>query len=713
MPIANAIKAGVFCVAALFAAGGLSVVASNTNVRADLTLSRQHQLNERTLARLRALETPVELVVAVDRSSIGTRDADRVDDVLAALDAASDYFTVTAIDVTGPEGPDQFEALIERLDARDQQGAQLRTDAAALARKDAGTLQWDLTSLDAAATAAAQSAESSPQAAARLGEFAAYARVAKRQLDETLAANTPEQRPDPTALVRAVASLAGTLAPQFQTIQEELGAMPVPPRARARVTEATRLTATIRERAEQLAQIAPPPTDLDRVAEALATGEAALLIGPVRTDGSPGLVSLDLDGFYPPAAAAALARTGEADARVRTEQLVAQGLTILTDDARPIVVFTHAEAQRWIGKAGVLTGLIDRLAKAGIDFAEWPVLLDENPPELLDLNPHGLRPVVYAVISPDSAAASNPRAESGSPASKPGTERTMLLADALRERIDAGDPVLLGLNPSVFPTFGDDDPLAGVLAPLGVRARTDAPVLSTANAALGPATAWDMRIVPNLPAASREAANPVAQAVEGLPFALEWPIPLERTDNADAGTTISPLLTLDIPGAWSERDWLAYWRTPRNQRALLRDPPTFTEPDTDADPEDSTAQADRRGPFTVAVTIERAPAGALARPSRVVAVGTNLWFFDRVWQSQQTLAGRGVLTNPGNPEFFDASVLWLAGRDELIAPSPQARPVARIKPISEKGLLALRWALIGGLPLAILAVGGLWRTARG
>ena len=700
-------KAAVFTASALVAAGALSVAATNTNTRLDLTLSRQHQLNERTRARLRALETPVELVVAVDRSSIDPRDADRVDDVLAALDAASDFFTVTQINVTGEDGDKQFEALIERLEARDTAGAQQRTEVADRARKDAGTLQWDLTSLDAAATAAAQSAESSPQAAARLGEFAAYARVAKRQLDETLAANTPEQRPDPTALVRAVASLGGTLAPQFQTIQEELGTMPVPPRARARVTEATRLAATIRERAEQLAQIAPPPTDLDRVAEALATGEAALLIGPVRTDGSPGLVSLDLDGFYPPAATAALARTGEADARVRTEQLVAQGLTILTDDARPIVVFTHAEAQRWIGKADVLTGLIDRLAKAGIDFAEWPVLLDENPPELLDLNPHGVRPVVFVVISPDSSAPTNPRAaEAG-----PGTKRTIALADALRERIDAGDPVLLGLNPSVFPTFSDDDPLAALLAPLGVRARTDAPVLSTANAALGPATAWDMRIVPNLRTASRDAANPVAQAVDGLPFALEWPIPLERTDEADAGTTISPLLTLDIPGAWSEREWLAYWRTPRNQRALLRDPPTFTEPDTDT--EEGTAQADRRGPFTVAVAIERAPAGSLARPSRVVAVGTNLWFFDRVWQSQQTLAGRDVLTNPGNPEFFDASVLWLAGRDELIAPSPQARPVARIKPISEKGLLALRWALIGGLPLAILAVGGLWRTARG
>ena len=44
--------------------------------------------------------------------------------------------------------------------------------------------------------------------------------------------------------------------------------------------------------------------------------------------------------------------------------------------------------------------------------------------------------------------------------------------------------------------------------------------------------------------------------------------------------------------------------------------------------------------------------------TRVVVVGSNTWFLDRMWQSRQTVAGRGVLTNPGNPELFDAT--WLA-----------------------------------------------------
>ena len=113
------IKAGLFCAAALVAAGALSIAATNTTVRLDLTLARQHQLNDRTRARLRALGVPVELVVAADQSRLDPRDADRVGDVLNALDAASDFFSVTQINVTGPDGPAQFEALIDRLEDDD------------------------------------------------------------------------------------------------------------------------------------------------------------------------------------------------------------------------------------------------------------------------------------------------------------------------------------------------------------------------------------------------------------------------------------------------------------------------------------------------------------------------------------------------------------------------------------------------------------------
>ena len=39
--------------------------------------------------------------------------------------------------------------------------------------------------------------------------------------------------------------------------------------------------------------------------------------------------------------------------------------------------------------------------------------------------------------------------------------------------------------------------------------------------------------------------------------------------------------------------------------------------------------------------------------------------------------------------------------------------VARRLPMSEAQLSALRWGLIGGLPVVILLAGALWRLARG
>ena len=684
MRTAVVFKAGLLCLAAAVAAAGLSIAATNTNRRVDLTLSGSHRVSERTLARLRALDVPVELVIAVSRARLDPRHADRADDVLAALDAASNNLKVTLIDVTGPRGPEQYERLIERLESRNAQGRSARASGFTKTIETARTLTGDLSAFDAAATSAAKA---DPANAARLGEFAAFARVALRQLNETLPGPDQAGPPD-VRTIGAIAEFAESLVPQFEALQTKLGEMTAAPRARSLLNETARVAAILRARAGSLAESSPPPTDLDRAAGALATGEAALLIGPDRAGGTPGLVALDLDALYPPPGRPASG--SEAVTDVRTEQVVASGLTVLTDSARPIVVFLHGEPQRWVGRAGVLTGMIERMKAAGIDHAEWPVVLDDNPPDLSALNPASARPVVFVVISPNTTAASNP----GIPESTPGTDRAIKVGAAIARLIDAGKPVLINLNPSVFPTFGDTDPIAALVAPLGLDVRSAGPVLRVVGTAMGPNTSASSRIVPD----SAGPDNPVAGALRGLPIALEWALPMVATP--DSGARIEPLLTIDAGDAWSESEWLNYWRTPRAQRPLLRDPPAF-DPGTD----------DARGPFAVAAAIETKTASDA--PVRIVVVGSNTWFLDQSWRAQQNVAGRPVLTNPGNPELFDAAILWLAGQDELIAPSPGARPVARIGPVSPGLLSLLRWGLIGGMPLLILCAGAGWRWARG
>lgn len=687
----------VYALAATVTAVSVGLVARHTNQRLDLTSTGSHRLGERTRARLDGLDTPVELVLAVDRSRLDLRARDRVEDVLATFAHASPRVGVTIIDTGAPAGPAQYGALRERLAEREAPARQRRAQAAAAIIDHARALADRLPRLDAAARTAG---EVDPAGAARLTDIAAFARVAARQVREAV---DPEDDPagavapgEPGADARTIASLAGDIAPRLGTIADELArAMPDAPtdEARLRVRDAQRMAAALRDEAALVAQMGTGLVTLDseRIESALATGEAALLIGPPR-DGAPGVVAIDLNELFPPAAyfqAAGLA--GEIETAAQAERLIANALTVLTDPARPIVVFVHGEIQRWVGRAGIMTGLLERLGRAGIDHAEWAPVIDEREPDLTELDPAGERPAVYVFISPDSSAASAP----GNPASRPGADRAEIVGRALESLLERGAPVLVNLNPSVFPTFGDDDPIAAPLERLGIRVSSATPVLRETAGPAGRATTVTHRLVPGRVAGlfSGQEPHPIAEAVAGLPFTLDWPLPVAVDDPA------TPVLALGgSDDTWAEDDWLGFWRTPRNQRALLSDPPVF-----DAD-------ADARGPWTIAAAARGST--ETGRRTRAVVVGSNAWFLDRMWRSQQLVGGRPVLTNPGNVELFDAAVLWLAGRDELIAASPTARPIARIGPVSEGGLLALRWGLIAGLPLVILAAGGIWHALR-
>lgn len=680
MNAARALRAALFVVLVTVAAASIAVVGSNTNARLDLTASGQHRLGERTLARLDSLDVPVELVVAVARDRLDPRARDRVDDVLAALDHASPALRVSLIDTGSSQGPALYRSLIARLEAREAGARERRAMLTADTSRRAGELASGLTSFDASVQATAQTAQAR---APRLGEFAAFARVAARQIAE--ANENPSGE-----LVGTLAALARQIEPQLGVIAGELGAMQAEARdeeARLRLRDSARAAAELRDRAAVLARVDSQieRTDLDRVAGAIETGEAVLLIGPPREDG-PGLVAINIDEFYPPRELFEIAGAGaEAETAVRAEQLVASALAVLTDASRPIVVFVHGEPMRWVGQAGVMTALLERMGRAGIDHAEWAVVVDDAPPDLAAIDPGRRRPAVYCVISPNSAVGSDP----GNPASLSGAERAARVGGVLASLVARGEALLVNLNPSVFPTFGDADPIASALAPLGLDARSGTPILARDTTAAGHAATTAHRVIP------RASAHPIGSAIAGLPVVLEWAVPIDIASGADA----APLLTMPASNdTWAESQWLRFWRTPRAQRRLLLDHPAFDEGDT-------------RGPWAVAAAARGAGTGGPR--SRAVLVGSNTWLLDASWQTRRVVEGRPVLAHPGNVELFDASVLWLAGRDELIAPGQTARPITLVRPVSEGALGALRWMLIGGMPLLILALGAVWRALRG
>jgi hypothetical protein len=166
--------------------------------------------------------------------------------------------------------------------------------------------------------------------------------------------------------------------------------------------------------------------------------------------------------------------------------------------------------------------------------------------------------------------------------------------------------------------------------------------------------------------------------------------------------TRTPAIEVARAGAWAEAEWLGLWRFFAQQRVEAAAGGGLPVPNEGVD--------DLRGPWTVAYLAERRLRDGAAQ--RLVAVGANGWFFDSQTLPSVTEDGRTVLANPGNSELFDASISWLAGQDELIAPGPTARAVARVRPMSEGRQRLLGWLIIAGLPLAILGLGAAVRVAR-
>jgi hypothetical protein len=191
-------------------------------------------------------------------------------------------------------------------------------------------------------------------------------------------------------------------------------------------------------------------------------------------------------------------------------------------------------------------------------------------------------------------------------------------------------------------------------------------------------------------------AHPIASAVGTLPAYLSWVTPM--------GTSAPAVPILSVPASpdtWGESEWTTARLRTRDQLALMRDRPRFTE-GRDRSTSDAT--------WTIAAASERTLAGL---PQRVMAVGSSAWFADPVTQQTVSVEGRPVPQFPGNLELFDASVAWLARQDAMIAQSPAARSVAMVRPMSPEALQRWRIGVIAGpASLALLVAGAYWLRRR-
>lgn len=712
------------------------LIAERVGSRFDLTSTGEHRLGERASRIVASLDGPHEIVVCANAALLDQHAARRTRDVLDAFAHASDNIRATIIDIGTTRGSDDLDALIARLIERPDSGVDRYESVVNEAIDSAGRLTIGLAGLSASMREGLAIAQQpgTPNAevlyrffesGSALGELwigrLTTATQRAQQARGTSIARTPATSLDEAALALAdpIAELAEELSRRERDLSQLAEAGPeYVPESVARLAHAMRpVSAELRDRASRTASELrdTPQPDVIRIARILERTSVVLVIGPGGGGGRSGdgsasarrtLAAVDGDSIFPPAPpphAAGSASTPRADPRLRAEELLASALGSLGDSPGPRVVLVHGAPSRLAPSFGPVQMLADRLALRGGIIDEWAVMVDEAPPRPRSTEDER-RPTVFATV--------------GVPPTAPDAERRAVrLAQATTSLLRSGESVLASFAPSLMPSIGDRDPMATAFEPFGIRVDTGKTLLRLDRGPDGGSIVQaDTRLTPGRTDAPDRVAA-LARSVEGLGLQLWWATPLKLVDTPPSRVRVlEPLLSIGqetstaVSGAgsqasaitrWAESEWRGFAQIPPSQHARVLDPP---RPDAGRD--------DIEGPWTLAAAVEVADP-AFARPQRIVAVGSNGWYFDEIAQQYAgVIDGRPVLAAPGNAELFESAVWWLAGQEELISRSSAARAVPRIPAMSPERVSALRWGLVAGLPAGVLALGAFIRILR-
>lgn len=682
--------AGTFLVANTVSAVFLIALADRHSVRIDVTATGEHRLAPQTRRLIEAVEPGAgfELVVAADTSRVDPRAWQALLDVGSELEAAG-AMTVTALE--GESARSGLEALGQRLAAREageiqSQSQALLRAAAELARAAEVIDQAVVPRLTAAGTTAGDAtedvravmearAQAAPLLAQRLRDVAGEV---QGHLQSAImpSVNVPaldRARAAMTAPARDAAEQLALLADEAQAIGRDRR---YPEALRRAVLELGQAASPARDLCSTAADTAErmEPLDVVRVLRSVGDAAAAVVVGPDNA------VAIDAQTLLPPPGVLRPEAATAPSLRGRVEGLVATAMLTAIDPRRPIVIVAHAEDARFIERPGALGMAIGHLRRQGIDVIEWPVMLEEDPPGLIRLDPARARPVIHFVLN------TNTSVRSPDPLAARPDERVAALGELVRRLVDAGEPLMVNLTPSEVVVGGGVDATAAPLAEFGLQARSGQALMS--KPAQSEIVEHDMLV------RGSGGDHPLQGAMIGLLMYAPWAVPIEQAGGGDAW----PLVRVEDEQTWGETRWSGYRRVPRAERPLVSNPPV-REPEVD----------DVQGPWTVAWAAQREVGEGVGR---VVVVGSNDWLADEIVSSGQSLDGRMVGSYPGNLALLDAAVLWLSGRDEFIAPTVSSSSVAMIGQIDRGVLSALRWGLVLGVPVVVLLVGGGWRLLR-
>lgn len=658
--------------------------------RFDLTRTRQYSLSPQTMSLLDGLKTDITVTTFYSAGSAEAGLLQKVDDLLAEYTRRSPQIDVRHIDpAASPEQRDQFITTLKsryqnELDKASRtlgETTQIYDEIRQFARQQVQTLPEILVTLS-------PDDRTTPLLIKQLVEI--FQRLdgsltgAQKQVEAATREAMPDYRSAAAAARRPLTQLAsGVLdvaAERFQQAVDDPAASNQAKDALLGLIKPYKeMRVKIQDAAGRLDAIETP--EYDRVRNNLMQSNCVIVTVPAdqadqKKDDTHGVAVLALEEIYPNLVQA-MATRGEVKAEegYKGEETITGAILRLTLHHNTRVVFVNPSPGSVLSGRGnpqiSFTQVAERLRRMNFAVDEWQPtgsmgpMGQPMPPQPAPTAQDG-QTLVYIVLP---VPPPNPQ--------RPTQPIGPMIAQALKQHLDAGQPALVFASPNSMMSFGQPDPIVELIKPYGLTIDTGRLILRQVPGRNGQIQADNQLEINSWPE-----DHAISRAANGLQGLLLQAMPMELSSSPPDGEQLWPLIKSPAD-TWADTEYM------RPGQAVKGDD-------------------DPAGPFIVG-------AAAQKDKTRLIAIADASFAVDGVTQyGPRDLFGNTLFTRfPGNSEVFVNSVYWLGGLDQLIAPGARTQDTRRIEAVSRPAMLAVWWITVAGLPVVCLIAGGVvWVIRR-
>lgn len=646
----------------------------------DATKTRAYSLSEQTTRLLAQLKGEWTIAVIVDETQTDRAALRQLDEVLRRYEEASPRISITRIDPTDPRSLRDYEALLSRLqtiyrslvdeyDEKLDDGMKTVADFQLFVQQQQSRLDRVLKSLAADDLSQLQVEQLLLLFEVRAEQGEQVVIAVKNALRTTNDQPIPDYETARSILDQALTQWGEDLNDIARVYERWLG-------QEALSAEVTAFAASTGGEYDELAEalliaadplLRLPPLELAAIGRQLRQAQLAVVIGP------QGATVIPSNQLFPTVNMRRTQGGISFDQRFRGEQVISAAIRSLRVEHMPMVVFVHADDGSMLrsrDRQVDLLGAAAALQASRFDVREWTIGSTDRP------RPAVGQTAVWLVIPP-------PHGRRGL---NPSAGESMLI-DRTFELIEDGEPVMVNLYPSLLPRYGHTDPWQRLAATLGVDVDTSRVIVEEQLTLDGDTERQRGQYVQEFPQ-----SHPIARVVHG--HATFFPLPLSLRPHPSLSDMAAYQVIAEVkprPNRWLEADWSL-------------DPEQLDEPK----PEQRFSQA-----LAIAIAVTR-PHPVEAGRQRFMVIGSGGWMLTYVADVVFSVGGdRIALAHPGNHELLAASVAWLAGMDELVAPSPLSQEIARLDGITSTVRTVWGWCITVLAPLGCLAAGMVvWLTRR-